>query len=145
MPFTMRLFVCLVFGLFLFSCSSRQIPPQKCLVKKIAGDTQESIDYVRQQEARLDIPFPLSLQPIQEKCIDASMLTFHTETSVDELLAFYERNMEGWRLETRFIGKEHLLIFDRPESRTCGISIRPCDDMHITELVVFIGTKNNDS
>jgi len=99
----------------------------------------------KSQEAKLvDIPIPLQAEPLeyffadQQETAAATSLGYSVNMSVDELVAFYQREMDrhGWRCLSECAGKETLTSFVKP-ARVCSVSIRPRAKKAGTNLVIF--------
>lgn len=111
------------------------------------------LERAREQQAKLvDIPVPLNVDPISDffeseapEPSQGLTLGYYTEMSVDDVMKFYQQEMErhGWRLLADASGPELLANFIKP-GRFCSVSIRPdCDRTRgrkgSVEIVIFTG------
>ena len=84
---------------------------------------------VQEHEARLfDIPVPVCAESLlQEQDYNPKnfVLVYKVDSSVDELVGFYEKQMErlGWKKLAKSNQQEANLLFEKP-SKICLVSIR---------------------
>ncbi len=117
------------------------------IAKKLDAKSLSALDGVRLQEAKMvDIPIPLSAEPLPEYFDPASptiMLGYEDTTlSPAGIEDFYMKEMErlGWKSKEQFIGYESKLRFTKPE-RSCFISIRFDTKKQCTCFVIATGAK----
>jgi hypothetical protein len=138
------------------ACTSAAEPPIQFLTRKESRTRAKklTLERARQRQAQLvDIPVPLNVKPLPDFFVQGSAtshqacsLGYTVELSTDQVLSFYQQEMErhGWRLmASGRAGQEALEYFVKPD-RFCSVSIRPHvgksnHKKEVVEIVIFTG------
>ena len=138
----------LIFG----GCGKRQLPPIQH--DSVPIDQQEPVSsaaWDQQEMMLIDIPIPLynNRLPIfsqNDQCVDI-MLGYQTLFSQEELIDFYEREMErfGWSRTKLFQGTIKTIICYETPYRMCIISLRSSSKPDGTDLYILTGHKDNNT
>jgi hypothetical protein len=95
-----------------------------------------------EEQARLhDISFPLQVRPLRLLATEQQIvLSYRTELSQVELIAFYHPDMEycGWEEIAVVQAAESALLYSKP-SKLCSIYLRP--EGAYTHVTLFVATK----
>ncbi|MBT3456208.1 hypothetical protein HN446_04040 [bacterium] len=102
----------------------------------------------KEQEARLfDVPVPVSARLIVSeqpgrKGESGQMLRYKIDSTTDELLTFYGKQMErsGWKKLCEAVAQESVFIFEKP-NKVCSVSIRPSETARKSVFVISVSNK----